>query len=404
MPLAQEIGHMATEMERKLRNNILAYGIKHSRDEHYGGFAGHIKGNNVVLPDAPKGAVLNARILWTFSAAYRLYGEKDYLDMAERAYDYISTYFIDREYGGVYWEVDHTGRPLNTRKQIYALAFVIYGMSEYYQATGNKDALELARDLFHVIEEKSFDRKENGYTEALSRNWKALDDLRLSKKDANESKTMNTHLHILEAYANLYRVWKDKQLGDALQNVILLFAERFIDTDSYHVNMFFDEHWNRRSDMVSYGHDIETSWLIVEGSAVLGNEALSELVAPIALRMARESLKALDHDNGLINEAFPSKGEVDTDKHWWHQAEAIVGYYNAYELSGDELFARKALASWKFTNDHIIDHSNGEWFWRVNRQGTPYREDEKAGFWKCPYHNSRACMEIMHRSGFLSQN
>ncbi|MFZ5941634.1 MAG: AGE family epimerase/isomerase [Bacteroidota bacterium] len=398
MQAEKDIVNMAFEMERELKENILEYWISHSPDQKYGGFAGHINSDNTVEEHAPKGAVLNARILWTFSAAYILYRDNRYLEMAERAFSYIREHFIDREYGGVYWELDYSGKPRNSRKQIYALAFVIYAMTEYHMATSDREALDIAKNLFHLIEEKSFDREKNGYLEALGRTWKPLQDLRLSKKDANESKTMNTHLHILEAYANLYRVWKDRKLADALQNVLLLFAEKFLDTRSYHVNMFFDDDWNLKSDLISYGHDIETSWLMLEGAEILGNDALIELVKPLSVNIARVSLNALDHQHGLINEAFPSRGEIDTDRHWWHQAEAIVGYYNAYEVSGDARFAHEAVLSWNFTNQYIIDHTLGEWFWKVNKDGNPCLTDEKAGFWKCPYHNSRACMEIIKRT------
>jgi len=401
MNLIREIETMSTEMEKELRGNILPYWMTYTPDRIHGGFFGHIDANNRPDKTAPKGAVLNARILWTFSSAYRHFGDTAYLEMADRAYDYIRKRFIDHEFGGIYWELDYKGRPRNNRKQIYGLAFALYALTEYHKACGNQEALQMAKDLFETIETKSFDKQRNGYTEALGRNWAPLKDFRLSLKDANESKTMNTHLHILEAYTNLYRIWKEPELGEALKNVILLFAERFIDTGSYHVKMFFDDDWNLKSDLVSYGHDIETSWLLTEAAEVLDNDALSELIKPISINIARTSFSALDRDHGLVNESFPSKKETDMDKHWWHQAEAIVGYYNAWELTGEEEFAQKAIYSWDFTKKHIIDHEGGEWFWKVSKDGRPYPEDEKAGFWKCPYHNSRACIEIMNRSKIL---
>lgn len=317
--------------------------------------------------------------------------------MADRAYQYITKYFIDPVNGGVFWELDHTGKAKNTRNQVYAIAFTIYAMSEYFQASGNEKALMIARGLFYLIEKHSLDRLENGYIEALSREWEPLDDYRLSEKDANESKTMNTHLHILEAYASLFRIWKSAELEKALENIIVLFIERFIDPVSYNLNLFFNDHWELRSDEISYGHDIECSWLLYEAAEILGDEEIIKRTGSVSVEMARRSFRGVDKDHGMFNDHSPSKNHIDTDKHWWHQAEAMVGFFNAYQISGEEEFARKSAGSWYFIKKYMIDRINGEWYWRVNREGVPYTSDEKAGFWKCPYHNSRACMEMMSR-------
>ena len=237
----------------------------------------------------------------------------------------------------------------------------------------------------------------NGYLEAMSRQWEPVDDVRLSEKDANERKTMNTHLHILEAYTSLFRIWKDPQLEQALGNVISLFVEKFIDPSTWHLNLFFDEYWNLRSGFISFGHDIECSWLLHEAAGALGKKELVEKTADIAVKMARANFRGLDRDHGLIYEMFPRENRVDGDRHWWPQAEALVGYFNAYQCSGDEEFIHKTLGVWNFIREKIIDRSHGEWVWGVNSEGIPDTGREKAGFWKCPYHNSRACMEMMDR-------
>jgi mannobiose 2-epimerase len=395
--MEEKLRRLGKELDAELRGNILAYWMQHAPDLTHGGFVGKITRTNRPVPRAPKGSVLNARILWTFSAACRMLGDKTCLDPAGRAYNYFLEHFIDPEYGGVYWELDYLGNPTNPRKQIYALAFAIYAMTEYYMACGDKNALATAVQLYEIIETRSLDRRKNGYIEALSHDWQTLDDLRLSEKDANESKTMNTHLHILEAYASLFRVWKTDALEKALENVILLFADKFIDPATGHLRMFFDDDWNLRSDLISYGHDIECSWLLYEAAEVLGKKTVLDRVRPLSLKVARENLGGLDRDHGLFNEFSPKEGRLDTDKHWWQQAEALVGYFNAWELSGDPEFLENALGSWEFIKKYIIDREHGEWFWKVNREGIPYPDDEKAGFWKCPYHNSRACMEIIRR-------
>lgn len=390
-------GIFRQELEVELRGNILFWWMEHMPDMENGGFYGHLRHSNEVVEKAGKGAILNARILWAFSAAFRSLPDKAYLEMADRAYGYIMEHFLDPEYGGVYWELDYKGGVASSRKQIYALAFTIYALSEYYMATGKEEALEKAFELFHDIEKHARDRKNNGYTDALSRSWKPIEDLRLSEKDDNESKTMNTHLHILEAYGNLYRCRKDPELGKALENTIGLFLTYFVDKEKGRLNLFFDDDWNLKSSIVSFGHDIECSWLLHEAAEILGNPELISLSSELAVRMAKKTLEGMDSDGGLFYEYFPDEKELDTDKHWWPQAEAMVGYFNAWQISGDSTFAQHALNSWEFIKTFLVDREFGEWYWSVSSEGKPQRSKEKAGFWKCPYHNGRACLELMMR-------
>jgi len=393
----EKLADFKAELEQELKGNILSWWMKYSPDKENGGFHGHINHKNEVVKGAGKGAVLNARILWTFSAAYRAYPDPDYLATARRAYEYILDHFLDPEHGGVFWELNTQGQELSSRKQIYALAFTIYGLAEYYMASREQEAMDTAMDLFYDIEGHAFDREHRGYTEALSRQWEPLEDLRLSEKDDNETFTMNTHLHILEAYGNLYRVWKDPELETALERLIRLFLEKFIDPESARLHLFFDEQWKGKSTLVSYGHDIECSWLLHEAAGILGNEELINQTADLAVKMARRSFDGLDEDGGLFYEYLPDTGKVDTDKHWWPQAEAMVGYFNAYQLSGDPEFLARSRKSWTFIHNYICDWIDQEWFWSVDKEGNPQTEKEKAGFWKCPYHNGRACLEMIRR-------
>ena len=387
------------ELEKELKENILPWWMKYSPDRELGGFYGHIDHRNRVVHGAGKGAVLNARILWTFSAAYRIYHNPEYLETASRAYHYITTHFTDKEYGGVYWELEPDGSVRSSRKQVYAIAFTIYGLAEYHMACREDESLNIAKGLFTDLESHAFDREHNGYTEALSRRWQPLEDLRLSEKDQNESRTMNTHLHILEAYCNLYRVWKDPALAGALKNLIGLFLEHFVDSERNRLNLFFDERWNLRSTLVSYGHDIECAWLLHEAAIISGDRGLAEKTGELAVRMARANMAGLSENGGLYYEYFPETGEVDSDHHWWPQAEAMVGYFNAFELSGEHQFLERSLGSWEFIKEHLIDRELGEWYWSVDARGNPQTVKEKAGFWKCPYHSGRACMEIISRTG-----
>ena len=357
----KQLTDMRHEMLDVLENNILRFWQERMVDTVNGGFY--------------EGAVLNARILWTFSAAYRLLKKPAYLEMATRAKRAIIDTFYDPEYGGVYWSVNYLGRPLDTKKQIYALGFAIYGqiyalgfaiygLSEYVRATGDQEALDYAIRLYESIERYSFDPVKNGYCEALTREWGEIADMRLSEKDENERKTMNTHLHILEPYANLYRVWKDDRLAKSLRNLIELFLGKILNPATGHLELFFDDDWNSKYRIVSYGHDIEASWLIHEAALVLGDKELLDKVEPQVEFIAAAADEGLNKEGGMIYETFLDKNHTDTDCHWWVQAETVVGHVNLYQYFDDEVSLQKAF---------------------------------RCGFWKCPYHNGRMCMEVLER-------
>ena len=257
--------------------------------------------------------------------------------------------------------------------------------------------MEYAIRLFEDIEKYSFDPVKNGYCEALTRQWGEIADMRLSNKDENERKTMNTHLHILEPYTNLYRVWKDECLKQQLRNLIELFTDKILNVETGHLELFFDDDWHSKYHIVSYGHDIEASWLIHEAALVLGDEALLEKVEPLVEFIAAAADEGLAPDGSMLYETFPDKQKTDTDRHWWVQAENVVGHVNLYQHFDDEVALRKAFCCWDFIKKSLIDKKDGEWHWSVRADGTVNTEDDKAGFWKCPYHNGRMCLEVMER-------
>ena len=386
------------EMQDVLTGNILPFWIDKMVDHENGGFYGRIDGHGNLHADAEKGGILNARILWTFSAAYRVLGKSEYLEMATRAKDYIIAHFIDREYGGTYWSLDYKGNPKDTKKQFYAIGFMIYGLSEYVRATGDKEALDYAIQLFECIEEHSLDVIYNGYIEACTREWGEIADMRLSVLDANYPKSQNTHLHIIEPYANLYRVWKDERLEKALRNMINIFTDKILNPETNHLDLFFEKDWTRGAGhLESYGHDIECSWLMHEAALVLGDAEVLKKVEEIVPLVAKASEKGLNPDGSMVHEANLDTGHVDDDLHWWVQAEAVVGFYNIYQHFGDESALDKSLQCWQYIKDNLIDYEGGEWYWSRHPDGTLNLDDDKAGFWKCPYHNGRMCLEIIER-------
>lgn len=423
----QHVDMMKLEMQDVLENNILPFWLEKMQDNENGGFYGRIDGSGVLHPDAEKGAILNARILWTFSAAYRVLEKKELLEAATRAKDYLVDHFIDPEYGGVYWSVDYKGEPLDTKKQFYAIAFAIYGLSEYARATGDREALEYALDLYDCIEEHAFDDEQNGYIEACTREWGKIGDMRLSELDANYPKSQNTHLHIMEAYANLLRCLKEMRAQEqcdyvpaigsvlpvgisvppetmvnvegALRNIISIFIDKILNPETNHLDLFFDMDWTRGAGhLESYGHDIECSWLLHEAALVLGDENLLEKVENVVQKVAKASEKGLREDGSMIHEANLDTGHVDDDLHWWVQAENVVGWFNVWQHFGDEEAFKKSEKCWHYIKENLVDFDNGEWYWSRHPDGTLNTVDDKAGFWKCPYHNSRMCLEIIERT------
>jgi mannobiose 2-epimerase len=388
---------LKTEVQDVLISNILPFWSQKMIDADNGGFYGRIDGHNQLIPKADKGGILNARILWTFSSAYLQEKNPQYLEMANRAKEYILNHFFDLEFGGTYWTISSEGKPVDTKKQIYSQAFFIYAFTEHYRASGDESSLQTAIELFRMIEKRSFDGELNGYFEAYSRDWKLLEDLRLSEKDENEKKTMNTHLHILEAYSNLYRVWKDEELARQLRNLIVIFIEKIVNKKTKHLDLFFNENWNSKANIVSYGHDIEASWLIDEAARILGDPELLAKVQKICIQVAEAACEGLQPDGSLFYEWDKAINHLDKDRHWWVQAEAVVGFLNAYELTGNTEWLDKALNCWKYISENLVDRAEGEWFWSISDSGIPNRNGDKAGFWKCPYHNSRMCLEIMMR-------
>ena len=432
-----------------LENNILSFWMNNMVDHENGGFYGQKTGEGQLVKDADKGCILNARLLWTFSAAYRvlskieneklkietssntkplqssIFNLQSCKEAATRAKDYFVSHFIDHEQGGCFWSVDYKGEPKDTKKQFYAIGFAIYGLSEYARATGDREALDYALQLFDCIEQHAWDKDHGGYIEAMTRDWQPIADMRLSEKDENYPKSQNTHLHIIEPYANLLRCIQELQapetcnyvptlgavlpigigvpqetvvrLSAALRSLISIFTDKILNPETHHLDLFFDMDWRRMSRDESYGHDIECSWLLHEAALVLGDEYVLRRVEPIVREVARASEKGLNADGSMSYE-WKVEGGMDTDRHWWVQAENVVGWINLYQHFGDEEALERALSCYEYIEQHLIDREGGEWFWSCDIDGKPNRRDDKAGFWKCPYHNGRMCLEIIERN------
>jgi mannobiose 2-epimerase len=404
MSTDDRIRALGDAMASDLEENVLPFWVREVVDDRQGGFFGFLGEEGVPDPSAPRGGVLCARILWTYSAALRRTGNPVHRIMAERAKDELCGRFWDLEHGGTYWMLDARGRPLSDRKQTYALAFSLYGLAEYHLATGSAAALERAVELYRAIESHASDPAHGGYWEARGRDWGPLADVRLSDKDENAPKSMNTHLHVMEGYTNLLRAWDDPGLRGRLRALVELHLARILDPATGHLRLFFDERWTPVSRTISYGHDIEASWLLVEAAEVTGDRALVERAKAAAVVLARATLAdGADARHGGVFAERHEDGRLDDDKHWWMQAEAVVGFLNAFALTREEPFLDAAERAWAFVERFLIDRIHGEWRWRVRRDGTPIPGLPKVEPWKCPYHNSRAALEVSDRVALLTR-
>ncbi len=381
------------EVKAVLCDNILDF-WKSKMLSPKGGFYGTMTSDGELLEDADRGAVLNARILWSFAAAYRTLGDEEYLACATHAKRYLIDHFYNAETGTLCWSVDSNGNPADTKNQFYALSFAIYALSEYYRTTGDVESLTAARKLFSSIEEHSLDRTSGGYIEAKSQSWEPIMDLRLSEKDDNAPLTMNTHLHIMEAYTNLYRVWKDEQVRQALVRLIKIFIDHIYNPETNHLSLFFDMEWKRLDGIYSYGHDIEASWLLLEAAQVAEDEDIINQVIGITLKVGKAAMEGLQADGSLIYERH-ANGTLDTDRHWWVQAECVVGLMWLAKYHDDKDAEEQALKCWDYIKAELIDNEGGEWWWSRHEDGSINMTEDKAGMWKCPYHNSRMCLEVL---------
>ncbi|MDO4461525.1 MAG: AGE family epimerase/isomerase [Bacteroidia bacterium] len=378
-------------------SRILHYWIDNMQDEVNGGFYGERDAMGNIVPNAPKGAILNGRMLWSFSAGYNAFNLPEYKCAADRLFSYITDHFYDKVNGGFFWSLNADGSPLDTKKQAYAEGFIIYGLSEYYRATRCQRALNMAIETYHLIEKHFRDNKDGGYIEALAADWSPMADVRLSEKDENTPKSMNTHLHIIEPYVNLYRAWPNEQLRDSICHLLDIFTSRIIDANTGRFKLFFDMDWTNKANIDSYGHDIEGAWLLYEAAEVINDKAWMEKLRPIAKRLVDITLEeGLDRGSSIFYEKVD--GHLDTDKHWWPQAEALCGLADTWRLTGEQRYLDTLYAVWDYIKQYLsLPRAKGEWVWRVNKDGEDVYSDCLAGFWKCPYHNSRAMLEVIHR-------
>ena len=399
----------------ELHDNILSYWMKHGVEKEGKGFYGAVNLNNEPVLSANKTSVLNARILWTFAAAAKKYPGLGYEEIAHKAFRVVSEDFADEEYGGFYMELNSDNEIANDIKHTYAQAFVIYSLSKYYEFNPVPEVMEKVQDFFYFLDKKTKDPAHSGYLESFTRDWNLYEENRMA--DNNEPKSMNTHLHILEAYAAVYKIWKDDLVKQRLTELLEIFINHII-RDNGHLGIFFTEEFSETESSLaicSFGHDIEASWLIWEAAEILGDESIITKIRPLILKMADAVLRVgVDKDGGLFLESTRYGSHVRTNKHWWLQAENLVGFMNAFQLTGDHKYWDTVKLAWDFIDRHVIDHEGGEWFTKVNRLGKAYliepeddpspyyRNDWKIDPWKCPYHNGRAMIELSNRlSGLL---
>src|SRR5690625_316453 len=384
---------LRAEVEKELTEHILPFWMR-LKDEQNGGLYGMVDYDLHTHKKADKGGIVTARFLWTFSAAYRVTKKREYLAYADHLYDFLINKIYDDEHLGLYWLVDNEGKPKDTTKHIYTQAFGIYALSEYYRATQNEAALQRAIDLFELIESKGYCKKSCAYMEAFDRQWHSIENDMLSENGILADITMNTHIHVLEAYTNLYKVWPNERLQMKLKKLLDVHFNKIYNQNSKFLHVFFNQAWQSLLNIKSFGHDIEASWLMYEAIKTLAikDERYDKMVVDIAYNIADYAVQT---DGALVNEEVDRV--IDSTRVWWVQAEAMVGFHNAFEKTGDEKFKTLVSDLWTYTKQFIIDkRSDGEWYWSVDEQGIPSTQNI-GDPWKASYHNARFCLEIMER-------
>jgi len=379
------------EVRENLTSNILPFWL--NLKDPRGGFYGEVSADGSVSYDAPRGVILNARLIWSFAAAYGALQKTEYLVAAVHARDWFLDHFCDHKNGGVYWSVSAEGERLDTKKQLYAQGFAIYGLAELYRVSGDEEALKNAINLYKVVETYFKDPKNGGYIEALARDFSPLEDMSLSAHDINAEKTMNSHLHILEAYSNLYQVWPDEGLKEALVKLLDIVGTKIMAPDG-HLQLYFMKDWTVLPGPVSFGHDIETSWLLMEAAFSLRDAELVNRVRPWAVKIGRAGNEGLLPDGSMRYEKL-ADGRYDDARQWWVQAETVVGNLWLWKYQADAAAWDRALGGWNYIKDKLIDNASGEWWWAILPDGQRDMSQPKAGFWKCPYHNTRMCLQVL---------
>ncbi len=396
----EDMEGFVNEIRNHLETRLIPF-WERLKDEEHGGYYGYVDYDLNIRKDYEKGCILNSRILWFFSNAYRLLGGEHLKEDAAWAYRFLRDYCLDREFGGVYWSVTCDGRMKDDTKHTYNQAFAIYALASYYDAVKDEEALELAKKLQRLIEEKCTDPL--GYLEAFTRDFQPADNEKLSENGVMAEKTMNTLLHVFEAYTELYRVSAEESVAERLKFMLDLMADRIYDRTLGRQEVFFDREWNSLIDLYSYGHDIEAAWLVDRGLEVLGDAGYAEKLSPITKEITRHIYERAFYQGALLNEA--ENGVPDKTRVWWVQAEGIVGFVNGYEKNDrDPEYLQAALRLWEYIKEFLIDPRDGaEWYWSADEFDRPVHRPVVEP-WKCPYHNGRMCIEVIQRLGKNGKN
>lgn len=385
---------MLEEVKAHLLNDIIPF-WKNLRDDEFGGYYGYMDYDLKVDKKAVKGCILNSRITWFFANAYTLLKDESLLEEAKHGFTFMKEHCMDKENGGIFWSMKYDGTPEDTTKHTYNQAFSIYALSSYYEATHDEEALAMAKELFHIIETKCTD--EIGYKEAFDKEFHEVENDKLSENGVIAEKTMNTLLHVFEAYTELYRVAKLPEVKERLEWIMDTFADKVYNPKLHRQEVFFDRNMNTILDLHSYGHDIETAWLMDRGVEVLGEKKYEEKMTPITKDLTAEIYKVAFDGHSLANEC--EKGVVNVHRIWWVQAETVIGFLNGWQKDPSRTeYLDAAKSEWQFIKDHVMDKRQGsEWFWEVDPSGKPYEGRPIVEPWKCPYHNGRMCFEVIRR-------
>lgn len=382
---------MSEEIRAHLQEKMIPF-WKKLKDAR-GGYYGYVGYDLAIDEKAEKGCILNSRILWFFAAA-AIDVDPSLKEYAEHAWLFLRDYFWDREYGGLYWSVTADGDPLDDSKHTYNQAFAVYALAKWYECSHEEEARKLAMDLFDHIENNM--RDDEGYLEAFDRSFQPVTNEKLSENGVEAARTMNTLLHVMEAYTELYRVSGEEKVREKLVSTLEIFEKKIYSQEKKRLLVFFDRDYRSLIDLYSYGHDIEAAWLLNRTTEVLGDPEWKKRIDPITAQLTASVYKEAFDSRSIPGEA--ENGVVLEDRIWWVQAEGINGFLDAYQRDPSHTeYLQAAESIWGFIKEYLIDPREGsEWFDHTDAKGAPAALPFVQP-WKCPYHNGRMCLEVLRK-------
>jgi mannobiose 2-epimerase len=401
---AKERTEYAAELKDQLVEKIMPYWYDTAIDQKYGGYLLSDDAARKAPPATEKQLVTQSRMIWGFSHAHLKGlkdGKRDYLKAAAQGYRFLLEHFLDRQNGGYFWATDVPGKPVDQRKLVYGESFVIYGLVEYYRASGDKAALGHAMELYHVLQKRAHDPKYGGWVEHFQRDWTPIVDPGAQViVEVSGRKSANTHLHLMEALTELYDATRDRAVRKSLEEALRINCTYFYPEEAgkaaFHRHFDWQPATERSSAGLSYGHNVEFAWLMIRAEQVLGRKpswAHFDAELDHALKYGYDHVRG-----GLYSRGFDDQPATDTDKVWWVEAEMMAALTVGLKHQENPAYSEALDRLLPFILTYQANPSDGIWLDTVTAEGRP-KVTAKAHNWKANYHDVRAMLMFIEAFG-----